>query len=100
MAIAFSIATFMSTLLGGLFALYLRDRLHLILGFSAGALLGAAFFDLIPGALELVRAADVHLVAGMIAMGFVAYMLLVRRIGCVLSLPEPAKARQYSESSR
>jgi ZIP family zinc transporter len=48
MAIAFSIATFMSTLLGGLFALYLRDRLHLILGFSAGALLGAAFFDLIP----------------------------------------------------
>jgi ZIP family zinc transporter len=80
MAIALSIATFMSTLLGGLFALYLRDRLHLILGFSAGAMIGAAFFDLIPEALGLAAAAGVQVVAGMIAMGFVGYMLLDRTI--------------------
>ena len=41
-------ATFLSTILGGLFALQLKDRLHLILGFSAGAVIGVAFFDLIP----------------------------------------------------
>ncbi len=46
--IAISIATFVMTLLGGLFALYLQDRLHLILGFSAGAVIGVAFFDLVP----------------------------------------------------
>lgn len=32
-----SLATFVSTLVGGLFALHLRDRLRLILGFSGGA---------------------------------------------------------------
>ena len=55
MAIAVSIGTFIATLLGGLFGLYQQDRLHLILGFSAGALIGAAFFDLIPEAFELGR---------------------------------------------
>ena len=43
-----SLTTFASTLLGGLFALRMRDRLHLILGFSGGAVLGVALFDLIP----------------------------------------------------
>ncbi len=47
------IATFCSTLLGGLFALKFKDRLHLILGFSAGAVIGVVFFDLIPEAIEL-----------------------------------------------
>ena len=34
---AIAVAAFLATLAGGLFALRLRDRLHLILGFSAGA---------------------------------------------------------------
>jgi ZIP family zinc transporter len=80
MAIAFSLATFLSTLLGGLFALYLRDRLHLILGFSAGALIGVAFFSLIPEALNLTSAADAQAVTAGIATGFVGYMLLDRII--------------------
>ena len=54
MAIALSAATFVMTLLGGLLALKLQDRLHLILGFSAGAVIGVAFFDLIPEAASLV----------------------------------------------
>ncbi len=41
-------AAFASTMLGGLLALRLRDKLHLILGFSAGAVIGVAFFDLLP----------------------------------------------------
>jgi zinc transporter ZupT len=81
MAIAVSIGTFIATLLGGLFALYQQDRLHLILGFSAGALIGVAFFDLIPEALDLAsEALGTQLVATTIAIGFVAYMLLDRTI--------------------
>ena len=37
---------------GGLLALGLRDKLHLILGFSAGAVIGVAFFDLLPEAID------------------------------------------------
>jgi zinc transporter ZupT len=81
MAIAVSIGTFIATLLGGLFALYQQDRLHLIMGFSAGALIGVAFFDLMPEALDLATAAlGKQLVATTMAVGFVAYMLLDRTI--------------------
>ena len=80
MAIALSLATFISTLVGGLFALYLRDRLHLVLGFSAGALIGVAFFSLIPEALKLASTADAQAVAAAIATGFVGYMLLDRAV--------------------
>jgi ZIP family zinc transporter len=45
MGVAVSIATFFMTLLGGMLALALPDRLHLILGFSAGAVIGVAIFD-------------------------------------------------------
>jgi zinc transporter ZupT len=80
MAIALSLATFISTLLGGLFALYFRDRLHLILGLSAGALIGVAFFDLIPESLELASALGGQAVASVIAAGFAGYMLLDRTV--------------------
>ena len=81
MAIAVSLGTFIATLLGGLFALYQQDRLHLIMGFSAGALIGVAFFDLMPEALDLATAAlGKQLVATTMAVGFVAYMLLDRTI--------------------
>jgi ZIP family zinc transporter len=43
-----SLATFVSTTLGGLFALRYRDRLHLIMGFTAGVLVGLVAFDLLP----------------------------------------------------
>src|SRR6516162_5709256 len=81
MAIVVSIGAFLSTLLGGLFALYQQDRLHLILGFSAGALIGVAFFDLVPEALELASATLGTRFTGItIAAGFVAYMFLDRTI--------------------
>jgi len=80
MAIVLSLATFVSTLLGGLFALYWRDRLHLIVGFSAGALLGVALFELIPESLELASTVGRQAVAGVIAVGFAGYMLLDRTV--------------------
>jgi zinc transporter ZupT len=66
-------------MLGGSLALKLRDRLHLILGFSAGAVVAVAFFDLMPEALDLgsrlVSTADV---ISLVALGFLAYLLLDR----------------------
>lgn len=79
MVILITIATFFSTMLGGLFALKLRDRLHLILGFSAGAIIAVAFFDLLPEALDLgsvaYSAANVLTVT---VIGFVAYLVMDR----------------------
>ena len=54
--LAIAVAAFVSTLAGGLLALGLRDKLHLILGFSAGAVIGVAFFDLLPEAIDTLAA--------------------------------------------
>lgn len=73
------LATAFSTLLGGLFAIKLKDKLHLIIGFSAGAVLGVALFDLIPESIEL--ASDTYglrVITVSIAVGFVVYMFLDR----------------------
>ena len=80
MAIALSVVTFISTLLGGLFALYFRGWLHLTLGLSAGALIGVAFFDLIPESLELAKGFGGQEIVTVIAAGFAAYMVLDRTV--------------------
>ncbi len=81
MLIIITIATFFSTLLGGLFALKFKDRLHLILGFSAGSVIAVAFFDLIPEAIELgSEKFEISFITGIIALGFVLYLILDRLI--------------------
>jgi ZIP family zinc transporter len=76
-----SIATFLSTMIGGLFALRLRDQLHLILGFSAGAIIGVAFFDLIPEALELAGGSYAEsTILALTALGFAIYLMFDRMI--------------------
>ncbi len=47
-AILLSIATFISTLAGGFFAIKNRERLHLIMSFTAGVLIAVCFFDIMP----------------------------------------------------
>jgi zinc transporter ZupT len=80
-AVILSIATFFMTMLGGLLALRLQDRLHLILGFSAGAIIAVAFFDLIPEAISLAGPKNgPAAVLAMVAAGFVGYMILDRTI--------------------
>ncbi len=77
--IAIAGAAFISTFLGGLLAIRLRDKLHLILGFSAGAVIGVAFFDLLPEALAFGAkydgAADI---LRWTALGFLSYLVLDR----------------------
>jgi hypothetical protein len=53
MAILIALVASLATLIGGAFALKFRDHLHLILGFSAGAVAGVALFDLLPEAIDL-----------------------------------------------
>ena len=70
-----------ATLGGGALALRLRDRLHLILGFSAGAIIALSFFDLLP---EAIRIGDTHFspasVLAIAALGFFLYTVLDRLI--------------------
>lgn len=75
-----TIAAFLTTLVGGLFAFRFRDRLHLILGFSAGAVVGVAFFDLMPEALELASDYETSFVFSIVGLGFVIYLILDRII--------------------
>jgi len=74
MSVAFG--TFCATLLGGLAALRFHDRLHLILGFSAGTVIALAFCDLLPEALRLGATPDALLTVS--AAAFFAYVVLDR----------------------
>ncbi len=72
-------AAFASTMAGGLLALALRDKLHLILGFSAGAVIGVAFFDLLPEALDMgAKVSTPSLLLAVSAVGFLLYLVLDR----------------------
>jgi ZIP family zinc transporter len=78
-ALLLGLAAFFATLLGGLFALRYRDKLHLILGFSSGAVLGVALFDLLPESIDLTRAAhSTATVTLLVAIGFFSFMFLSR----------------------
>ena len=77
MTVAFG--TFLATLAGGALALRFRDQLHLILGFSAGAIIGLAFFDLLPEALKI-GSGDPSTLLSVTALGFFGYATLDRLI--------------------
>ena len=69
----------LSTILGGLFAIKFKDKLHLILGFGAGAILGVALFDLLPESIALNNGIyNIQITALLIAAGFAGYMLVDR----------------------
>lgn len=75
------LATVGCTFAGGLVALRFHDKLHLILSYSAGAILGVAFFDLLPESLALVdRVYAPEMMTATIAVGFALFMVLDRLI--------------------
>jgi ZIP family zinc transporter len=73
-----AVGAFLATMIGGLFAISLRDRLHLVLGFSAGAVVGVSFFDLLPEALEAGRMWGSRDILLFLALGFFLYTLVDR----------------------
>lgn len=78
LAIIFAAITVAATTLGGYIALRASDRFHLVLGLSAGLLLGLVGFDLLPEVFEMnhdiflgVPAVSVALLAGFLALHIV-----------------------------
>ncbi len=81
-AIVFTALTFISTLLGGLVGMKYRDKLHLILGFTAGVLLGVVSFDIFPEIIRLVGELKTDPVFPMIALviGFLVFHILEKTL--------------------
>jgi zinc transporter ZupT len=78
-------ATCVATMIGGWVGISLRDRLHLVLAFSAGAVIGVAFFDLLPEAVELGGigphpALAPRAILAVAGLGFLLYLLLDRSL--------------------
>ncbi|MSO26354.1 MAG: divalent heavy-metal cations transporter [Candidatus Nanopelagicaceae bacterium] len=78
LVIALATTTVIATFLGGLLALRAKDRFHLVLGLSAGLLLGLVGFDLLPEIFEMnsqdligVKTVSVALIAGFLALHFI-----------------------------
>ena len=98
MALLLGSAAFLATLLGGGFALRYQDKLHLILGFSAGAVLGVALFDLLPESFDLAhKRFATPTVTLFVAMGFFAFMFLNR---VLLLHPEDEEHAAHSHHRR
>lgn len=74
----FAIIMFVSTLVGGFIALKNRDRLHRILGLTAGVLLGVVAFDLLPEIFHLAEETGTDPTIPMIALvcGFLGFHIL------------------------
>lgn len=77
-----SLATFVSTSLGGLFTIRQKDRLHRIMGFTAGVLIGVVFFDIFPEIIEQIGARGFGSTGVMVALvlGFLAFHILEKTI--------------------
>jgi ZIP family zinc transporter len=88
-----TMAAFGSTLGGGALALRFRDRLHFLLGFTAGVLLGVVAFDLLPEVFVLAQAHGFDANHGMIALvgGFLLFHSLEKFV-----LVHPAHETSYA----
>jgi ZIP family zinc transporter len=77
-----SIVLFLSTFLGGLFSLKYKDKLHKIMGFTAGVLVGVVFFEILPEIIQLIKENNFDSTGPMvaIALGFFAFHILEKSI--------------------
>ena len=75
MQFIFILMTFISTFLGGLFGLRYKEKIHLILGLTAGIILGVIAFDIFPEIIELTNKLGVSPIPTMIALvaGFMVF---------------------------
>lgn len=78
LAIFFTICTFISTLLGGIFAVRYQRHLRHILGLTAGVILGVLAFDILPEIFELSHELEIDPTGPMIALvlGFLGFHIV------------------------
>src|ERR1017187_1935837 len=77
-----SIATFISTLSGGLTGIKNKDKLHRLLSYTAGVLLGVVAFDLLPEIFKNLNAQHRSATGAMIALvcGFLVFHIIEKTI--------------------
>lgn len=80
--IILSFFTFLSTSLGGLFGIKYRDKLQLIMSFTAGVLVAVCFFDILPEVVSLSARENLNITNAFIALivGFLAFHILEKSI--------------------
>jgi len=79
--LAIALGAFAATMTGGAMALKFKGRLPLVMGFSAGAVIGVAFFDLAPEALEAGKGLyEPRILLAVAALGFFFYTVLDRLV--------------------
>jgi len=78
LVITLAATTVFATFAGGMLALRAKDRFHLVLGLSAGLLLGLVGFDLLPEIFEMnqnnvagVRTVSIALILGFLSLHFI-----------------------------
>jgi zinc transporter ZupT len=81
-ALLLAVGTVVSTAFGGLVALRFQDRLHLVLGFSAGVILGVIAFDVLPEIAELATTTGTSFRTPMIALvvGFLGFHVIEKSL--------------------
>ena len=94
MVLLVALATVVSTTVGGLVALRFRDRLHLVLGFTAGVILGVIAFDVLPEIFDLVRSThtSVKIPMAALVLAFLAFHVLEKSL-----LVHAAHEQEYGE---
>ncbi len=78
----FSVVTFASTFLGGLFALKFKSKIHYIMAFAAGVLLGIVSFDIFPEIIHQIVVYHFDAIWVMVALvvGFLVFHILEKSI--------------------
>lgn len=76
----FALLIFVSTLMGGLVGIKYQDKLHLILGFTAGVLLGVVSFDIFPEIIKLVGSSDSIRPMVALVVGFLIFHILEKTL--------------------
>src|SRR3989344_2586020 len=92
--IFFSLVAFISTYLGGLFAVRFKNKLHFIMAFAAGVLLGVVSFEIFPEIIEQVNVNNFSPIEVMVALvfGFLLFHIMEKTI-----LIHHAHERDYAE---
>jgi len=80
--IIISILTFVSTFLGGIFAIKNKSKIHYIMAFAAGVLLGVVSFDIFPEIISQIKTYNFSSVEVMVALvvGFLLFHILEKSI--------------------
>ena len=80
--VIFSLATFVSTFFGGMFAIKFKDKLHFIMAFAAGVLLGVVSFEIFPEIIEQIKINNYDPIEVMVALvvGFLIFHIMEKTI--------------------